>query len=649
MQTHETGFVSRCLFAAGALLCCLGAPAAPEDVAPNSTTPAAATAGADLNDRSGLEAFFDGVYDVAMKEHHVSGAVISIVKDGELLFAKGYGHQDIDKDIPIDPRTTLFRIGSTTKLLTWTAVMQLVEQGKLDLDTDVNQYLKGVQIPATYDKPITLRHLMTHTSGFEEGYLGYLMADDPQHQQSIAQLMRQHVPERVRPPGEMSSYSNYGAALAGLIVEQVSGVAYDDYIAKHIFEPLDMQFATTQEPVPERLRPNVATSYKQENGAPVAQDYEVIGGFRPAGAAAVSALDMTHFMLAHLRDGRYGDRAILQPETAQRMHATSFQLDPRLPGMALGFYHSSINGFDAIGHGGDTNYCHTDMILVPSRQLGVFVSFYTEDGRVPARVTAAFFDRYFPRSASAGTAQGGDVVAAAQRYAGSYQFTRRNYSKIEKALALTSQLSVAPLPNGNIVLSGLDRERWQFQPLGENLYGQIGGKARLTFRSNASGKPTHLFFDFLPFMPAERTPWYETQGMWYTTLAAAFLIFASALIRAGFRRHEMAALPAPQRWAQWLATAVSGWAVLTVVVIAIVISVAGTVLFHRIPASLKVALSMPVIFVALTALLLLTTVRVWRARYWTTRGRIFFTLVTLAAIALSAYFWQYNVLGWQFG
>ena len=207
-----------------------------------------------LDDRADLESFLDGVFKVGMEEHHVTGAVVTVVKDGQVLFAKGYGYQDVDKKSPVDPRTTLFRIGSTTKLLTWTAVMQLVEQGKLDLDADINRYLKGMQIPAAYGKPITLRHILTHTAGFEEGFLGYLITNDPKDQLPISEALKKHMAARVRPPGEMSAYSNYGAALAGLIVEQVSGVPYNDYISQHIFEPLDMQFATVQEPAPARLQ-----------------------------------------------------------------------------------------------------------------------------------------------------------------------------------------------------------------------------------------------------------------------------------------------------------------------------------------------------------------------------------------------------------
>jgi hypothetical protein len=412
-----------------------------------------------------------------------------------------------------------------------------------------------------------------------------------------------------------------------------------------------MQFATVQEPVPARLLPYVGTGYKQENGAPVAQKFEVIGGFRPAGSGAVSALDMTHFMIAHLNDGRYADRQILSPHTAQKMHATAFRLDPRFPGMALGFYHSSINGLDAIGHGGDTNFCHTELLLVPSRQVGLFTSFYTEDNRVREKVNEAFFDRYFPdpdAQAKAPTVPG--AVEAAQRYAGTYQFTRRNFTKIDKVVGLFSQLSVAPLPNGNLVFGGLGPDPWQFRPIENNLYQQVNGKARIAFRNDASGQPEYLFFDFLPFMPTERVPWYERSGVWYTMLGAAFLLFIGQLTRAYYRRAEIKAAPAPQRRAEWLATGASVWALLTVGAIAATAAVTGLEeIMMRIPPSLKLALLMPIVFVAFNAALLFMGVQAWRARFWTIGRRVVYSLVVLAATVLSIFFYQWNVLGWQFG
>src|SRR5271163_4508118 len=146
----------------------------------------------------------------------IAGAVIAVVKDGSLVFAKGYGYADTAKKTQISPEMTLFRPGSISKLFIWTAVMQQVEQGKLDLDRDVNDYL-DFKIPAAFDKPITLRNLMTHTAGFEE--VAKDMAEpDAASIGPLGDFLRSHIPARIYPPGTTPAYSNYGAALSGYIV-----------------------------------------------------------------------------------------------------------------------------------------------------------------------------------------------------------------------------------------------------------------------------------------------------------------------------------------------------------------------------------------------------------------------------------------------
>jgi len=605
-----------------------------------------------LDDRPALEAFFDGAMHVGMEEHHVTGAVVAIVKDGKLLFAKGYGKSSLAKDTPIDPATSLFRIGSTTKTLTWTAVMQLVEAGKLDLDTDVNTYLKGVKLPEAFGKRITLRELMTHTAGFEEGFLGYLISSDPKGQIPIETAMALHRPSIVSPPGSMSAYSNYGAALAGLIVEQVSGMPYNTYIETHILEPLDMHYATVQEPVPQRLEPYVTTGYKFENGGEVAQPYEIIGGFRPAGSGAVSALDMTHLMLAHLQGGRYGDRQILKPATVDLMHATAFQLDPRFPGMALGLYHADINGRDAIGHGGDTEFCHSDMLLLPKDNVGLFLSFITPDNRVRERVEQAFFDRYFPRTApQPQRIPDAEAVKLAAKYSGAYQWTRRNHSDIEKVLNLTAGLKVGALPNGNLVVSGLGQDPLQLEPIGTDLYREVlQGNIEVAFRTDAGGRVTHMFFNMLPFMPTERAPWYDQASVWFTALAVIFLACLGALASTYYRWREIRIMPAPERRAIWTSALTAFWALATFAVLGGVLAVTGIDgLLDRIPTGLRVGLVMPLAFVALTIYLLAVTLGVWRGRFWTVGRRIGYSITALAATLLCIFFWQWNLLGWRFG
>ena len=630
-------------------------PPAPSSSSETSTGAAASLSTAPVNnldDRQALEAFFDGAMHVGMEEHHVTGAVVAIVKDGKVLFAKGYGKSDLAKDTPIDPATSLFRIGSTTKTLTWTAVMQLVEEGKLDLDADVNTYLKGVKLPKAFGKSITLRDIMTHTAGFEDGFLGYLIASDPKNQIPISTAMALHRPAVVSPPGTMSAYSNYGAALAGLIVEQVSGMPFNEYIETHILEPLDMRYATMQEPVPERLAPYVTTGYKFENGGEVAQPYEVIGGFRPAGSAAVSALDMTHLMLAHLQGGRYGDRQILKPATVELMHKTAFQLDPRFPGMALGFYHVDINGRDAVGHGGDTEYCHSDMLLLQKDNVGLFLSFFTQDNRVRERIEQAFFDRYFPRIAPRlQRLSDAEAVKLAAKYSGAYQWTRRNHSDIEKVLNLTTGLKVDALQNGNLVVSGLGQDPLQLEPVGPDLYQEVLQRnLQIAFRTDSSGQATHMFFNMFPFMPTERTPWYEQAAVWYTALGAIFLVCLGTLASTYYRWREIRTMPASERRAIWTGALTAFWAIATFAVLGGILAVTGIDgLLDRITTSLRVGLLMPLVFAALTIYLLLVTLRAWRKRFWTVGRRIGYSVMAIAATLLCIFFWQWNLLGWHFG
>ena len=327
-------------------------------------------------------------------------AVVVVVKNGKVLYAKGYGMPGHRPGNSVDPATSLFRIGSTSKLFTWTAVMQLVEQGKLDLDGDVNSYLKTFKVKDAYGKPVRIRDLMTHSAGWEDGALGYLIIEDSTGVDPIATTMEKHQPTRVRPPGALASYSNYGAALAGLIVEQVSGEPFNDYISKHILEPLDMKYATFKEPVRDALKPYSTVGYADENGIYSAKPFEYVGGFRPAGSGSVSALSMTHFMFAHLNDGEYNGVRILKPETAQLMHRRAFSNDPRLPSMALGFYEQEFNGVRVIGHGGDTQHFHTEMYIVPDAKVGIFASYIGDGGgRAREGLVRGFFDRYFPAKA----------------------------------------------------------------------------------------------------------------------------------------------------------------------------------------------------------------------------------------------------------
>src|SRR5512132_648905 len=219
-----------------------------------------------------FETFLDALIPSQLRNRNIAGAVVSVVKDGQVLFQKGYGYADVEEKKPVLPDQTLFRPGSISKLFTATAVMQLVEQGKLDLDRDVNDYL-DFPIPKTYPEPVTLRQLLTHTGGFEETLKNLFVA----HESDIKPLrtyLVNEMPARIFPPGKIPSYSNYGFTLAGYIVERVSGEKFERYIENHILKPLGMNNSTFDQPLPPQLTSQMSKGYLSASKKP--RDFEFV-------------------------------------------------------------------------------------------------------------------------------------------------------------------------------------------------------------------------------------------------------------------------------------------------------------------------------------------------------------------------------------
>ena len=279
--------------------------AAPAPSAPPATSSAALPSARELT-ASDLEALLDGLVPAQLEREDVAGAVVAVIKDGHVLFLKGYGFADVAKRKPVSPSDTLFRPGSISKLFTWTSVMQLVEQGKLDLDRDVNDYL-DFKIPVAFAKPITLRNVMTHTPGFEETGKE-LFVSDAAHVRPLGEYLRDHLPARIFPPGTTPAYSNYATALAGYIVQRISGKPFEQYVAENIYGPLSMPHTIFVQPLPPVLQPLMSNGYVRASQS--AKPYEFVQAY-PAGSVATSAADMCNFVIAHLQDGQFGSTRIL--------------------------------------------------------------------------------------------------------------------------------------------------------------------------------------------------------------------------------------------------------------------------------------------------------------------------------------------------
>lgn len=445
-----------------------------------------------------LSAFLGGVVPYAIDQANIAGAAVAVVANGQLLFAHGYGFADVKSRRPVVPDQTLFRAGSVSKLFTWTAVMQLVEEGKLDLDRNINDYL-DFKVPEPYGRPITLRDVMTHSAGFEDTVTD-LMVNNPSRLFPLRQYLVQHMPPLIRPPGQVVAYSNYAATLAGYIVQRVSGEPFDDYIARHILQPLGMDHSTFQQPLPANLQPFMASGYQQASKDD-ASPFELVE-VAPAGALTTDVTDLAKFMLAQLDGGSYEGAQILKPATLRQMHTPQGRPLPGMNSMNLGFYDENRNGLRIIGHGGDTGVFHSDLHLLLDKGVGFVIMLNStgNDGAVePVRVAIfrAFLDRYFPYTPPTEVTVA-DPGRDAARVAGSYASSRHTALRMLNAI---SQSSITAQPNGEIEaselthLSGVPKHWRQVGPL---TWREVGGQAHLKFVAGKAGEIEYWVSDDSP-------------------------------------------------------------------------------------------------------------------------------------------------------
>jgi CubicO group peptidase (beta-lactamase class C family) len=527
-------------------------PAAPSTQA--SATPAAPPAGSgtDALTPADVAAFLDGIVPYAIHRGNIAGATVAVVAGGQIIFAKGYGYADVKTRQPVIPNRTLFRPGSVSKLFTWTAVMQLVQAGKLDLDRDINDYL-DFRIPEKFG-PITLRNLMTHTPGFEDTFDGSFVKSARQLVPYRDYLVK-HIPAEIFPPGKIVAYSNYGAMLAGYIVQRVFGEPYDEYIERHIFQPLGMDHSTFEQPLPPALVKDMSQGYMTASDKkPGPFEYIEVA---PAGALSSTATDMAHFMIAQLEEGSYNGASILSPATTELMHTLQSHMAPGMNGFDLGFYQENRNGLRIIGHAGDTDYFHSDLHLLLDKDVGFFISLNSlgTDGaaeQVRTGIFRAFLDRYYPYTPPVEPTVAHPQTDA-RRVAGWYLTSRR----IESALGILNVLTQSPvtaLPNGEIQVGMLKNlagvpKRWR--EVGPLTYREVGGQTHLKFVTDSKGRISYwISDDFLPVMVFQKVHGLRQKGdvTWMGSVFIAVLILTIAIwIGGGIvrRRFQRPLLVAP--------------------------------------------------------------------------------------------------------
>jgi CubicO group peptidase (beta-lactamase class C family) len=608
----------------GMALLALAGPIAAQPAAENVKSVAGpAAAQTHVLDKADVDAWLDGYMPYALQRGDAAGAVVVVVKDGKILTQRGFGYADIAHRRSVDPGRTLFRQASISKLITWTAVMQMVEQGKIDLDKDINAYL-DFRIPEAFGKPITMRNLMTHRSGFEEvqrGLNSYALKDIP----PLDVALKRWVPTRIFAPGTTPAYSNYGTTLAAYIVQRVSGEPFETYANRHVFAPAGMTMSSFSQNLPPSLRSQVASGYIRGSGAPSRLE---LNSFWPAGGLSATGADMGRFMIAHLENGG----ALLKPETARLMHDSILKAIPPLNGMALGFYEQNINGRRALSHAGDTLTFHSQLWLLPDERVGIYMSMNaagTEkvSGPIRSHLFDAFADRYFPHVQKDGRVDAATASRHARMMVGTYNKTRRSETSFLKALELSGQIRVDLDAQGGLRvkaapgIGGEDRKWVEIAPF---VWRESDGKMRLAAQVE-DGRVVRFGLDSSsPYMLFEPAPWYLSIA-WLNpailaSLGVLFLTVLSWPVVALVRRYQ--GVVPPRGIHPWRAYRLSrAFAGLVLVVLACWFRFASALLgdFSSMNGELDWALgalqvATPLVLLAALGLAVWNAVLVWKAK-----------------------------------
>jgi CubicO group peptidase (beta-lactamase class C family) len=529
--------------------CASGATGATADPAPPA--PPRHQPGGHSLTQDDVDSWLDGAVGSALQTTGIPGATVSVVADGKLLTARGYGMADTGTgDTPaevVDPERSLFRVGSVSKVVSATAIMQLVEKGDLDLDADVQQYLDF-----DLDTPkgaVTLRHLLTHTAGFEEVISGLI--GTPGSEKTLREAVSEAPPAQVFVPGTTPAYSNYGATLAGYVAERVSGVPFAELLQQDVFDRAGMTSSSFAQPLPDDLDARLAHGYPDDSKPAVAT--EVVNA-APAGAMSATATDMARFMLAQLGD-LPDDQALLKPETLAEMHRPALDADDLgtlVAGqrMDLAFFDDSTPGLAAFGHDGDTQVFHSAMRMFPEHDTGIFLSMNGSGRSATASldlrttVLQGFADRYLRDAATAdssasGTGSGAapDDGPVAADLAGTYLSSRSPVTNPGALLALSGQTTVVPRSDGTVAVTPkpLGVTTGVYEKVGTDLWREVGGDALLATRTavgdSGDGDATVEAISWgASFTMLRAQPWQAASAVLPSVVLAVVVLLASMII-----------------------------------------------------------------------------------------------------------------------
>jgi CubicO group peptidase (beta-lactamase class C family) len=610
-------------------------------------------------DAESVAAWADETFNAAFERGEFSGATVSVVRDGALLFARGYGQADFARPDAVDPTTTQFRIGSISKTFTATLIAMLLEEGRIaSLDDPVNRYLKDYRLPDNDGVPITLHHLLTHTAGFEDRFF-FIGADFPTPARPSAEEFDRLRPAYVRPAGSRIVYSNFGIALLGRVVEDVTGQSIERVMQERLFDPLGMQHSQLLVDIgePEGIgKPAVIWP----DGSKTARKFNPINpAIAPAGSIVSTAYDMAQYMLAHLGHGPTDPetaKPLLSRETLDRLHTRTVSNEPETTGIGMVFFDEDWGGVRTVAHGGNWPGFHSWMTLLPTLDTGIFVSVMAE--APPASVSDALGSLFMPwkQPPRSPAVTSGAVYANAfltrfigekralpdatessdaSKLAGWYRPDRRVFTTAESIADFVYM--GAGILRVNSDPEGLEIGGAKWRAAGNGIFIlDAPARNRAVIRHDPRVGAPVLVPD-LGIYTFTRIAWYQHPRLHVYTFATALIVCVVGLVLARGARSRAG------RIAAWVTT-VAAW---LLPCIALVGQSADADMLSRLYAGHTERLAA---FVSVSNLIpIAALIALWGAvkRAESARDRLGLGLVGIAGLAIATVLYAYNVIGWK--
>jgi len=589
-----------------------------------------------------LETFVDDVADRALTEYDAGGLTIAVV-DGDDVLTNGYGHAFRSEDVPVRANETLFRVGSVSKVVTWTAAMQIVDRDRVEPDAPVDDHLEAVDLPETFDAPIALEHLATHTPGFEVRGRGDSVRN-PEYVRPLAESVSTDVPTRVRPPGELPQYTNYAAALTGQLVADITGHQFGSFVAENVFEPLGMSNSTFQ-PAPPELVPAEGTAVED-----VVNFYSDVA---PASGLHTTGADMARLLQVHLNGGGVDGERILSERAVDEMHRQWYTPHERMDGMAFGLFEESRGDARLVRHGGGVPQFACEFALLPKDSVGLFVVAHGDEASdAKQEVVDALLERFAPVDSSGARRTPDGAPERADELGGRYRSvnTTDNATAEKPVFGLfTGQpIDVRVAADGRLITEqGESTDEWvEVEPL---VFEHVEEDATLLFHEE-NGEVTHLLDGLGAYERIGYLEQLSVQG-WLAVIAAVTAL--TGLLgwpaAAGWRRYRGGESPPPSATrARWVAGAgVAGLPLFVLVLGGVAIAMAsmdGPTLFNRPPTWFEVVFVVPTMGALATVGAVGYAARAWLRHDWTLATRVHYSAVVVGAIVLYWLLQYWNLL-----